>query len=380
MRVVKSVKVIMVLLLGMLMLVGCWDQIEIEDRLFVLAIGIDKTEEAEKNVSGDRYTLSFVAPIVSIVKEGEGPAFKTYKTVDNTVIMALSQLMERFSKKQFYGLTKGIFFSEDILKDEKLLKGVIDGVTRYPELHNSMFVYIVPGKAEEVFKVEPMYDRLLMPYIAGITENSDYSAKILKLTLADMIIMLSDQKGSLVIPKLIPAKNEVKMNGAGVIKDYKLIGYLGDQEVAVYNWLTGKASGGDISVEHGGAPVAFRHFTFRRDIKLSKIEGGKIYIDYKMETEGSIEEYILGKDVLDDAILKGIEKEIEKRIEGESERLVKKFQEDFRVDLVGARNYLSKYQPKLYKTIEKDYEKYFTDNIVIKVTADVHIRRVGLIK
>ncbi len=328
----------------------------------------------------DRYTLSFVSPVVDQVKEGPGPAFKTYKTVNNTVIMSLSQLMERFSQKQFYGHTRAIFFSEDIMKDEKLLKGVIDGISRYPELHGSMYAYIVPSRAEDVFKVEPMFDKLLMPYITGITENSEYSSKILKLNLAEMIIMLADQKGSLVIPKITPGKDEVKMNSAGVIKDYKLIGYIGDQEVAVYNWLTDKAKGGNIAVEHEDASVAFRHFTFGRDIELSRVEDGKIYLNYIMETEGSIEEYIQGKRILDDAVLNEIEDDLEKRIEGESEKLVRKFQQEFRVDLIGARDYLSKYQPKLYKTIEKDYEKYFADSIVIKVTAEVRIRRVGLIK
>jgi spore germination protein KC len=376
----KSIRMIAVLILCMLLLTGCWDQVEIEDRLFVLGIGIDKTKEEEKKTPEDRYTLSFVSPVVDQVKEGPGPAFKTYKTVNNTVVMSLSQLMERFSQKQFFGHTRAIFFGEDIMKDEKLLKGVIDGVSRYPELHNSMLAYIVPTRAEDVFKVEPMFEKLLMPYITGITENIDYTSKVLKLSLADMIIMLADQKGSLVIPKITPGKDEVKMNGAGVIKDYKLIGYLGDQEVAVYNWLTDKARGGNISVEYKDVSVAFRHFTFSRDIKLSKVEGGKIYLNYNMETEGSVEEYMLGKKILDDAVLNEVDKELEKRIEGESEKLIKKFQQEFRVDLIGARDYLSKYQPELFKTIEKDYEKYFTDNIIIKVTADVHVRRVGLIK
>lgn len=380
MKLKKNTRAIMAVMLCVLLLSGCWDQIEVEDRLFVLGIGIDKTKGEEQKTPEDRYTLSFVAPVVGSVKEGEGPAFKTYKTVNNTVILSLSQLMERFSQKQFFGHTRAIFFGEDIMKDEKLLKGVIDGASRYHELHNSMFAYIVPGRAEDVFKVEPMFDRLLVPYITGITENSDYTTKVMKLSLADMIIMLTDQKGGLVIPVVRPEKDEVKMNGAGVLKDYKLIGYLGDQEVAVYNWVTDKAMGGSISVEHEDVSVAFRHFTFRRDIELTKVEDGKIYLNYKMETEGSIEEYIMGKKVLDGPLLKDIEKELEQRIKGESEKLIKKFQQEFRTDLIGAKAYLSQRQPKLFKTIEKDYDKYFTDGIVINVVADVHIRRVGLIK
>ncbi len=371
---------IIALLVCALLLTGCWDKIEIEDRLFVLAMGIDKTKEEDKRTPEDRYTISFVSPVVDMVKEGPGPAYKSYKTMNNTVITSLTQLLERFSQKQFYGHSRGIFFGEDLMKDEKLLKGVIDGISRYHEFHNSMYAYIVPGTAEDVFRVEPMYDKLLMPYIAGITENSDYTTKVMELTLSDFIIMLTEQNGAAVIPKLTPSKDEVKISGAGVIKDFKLAGYLGDQEVAVYNWLTDNAGGGNISVEHDDVSISFRHFTFRRDIKLTKVEDGKIYINYDLETEGSIDEYMMGKKVLDEAFLEVIGRDIEKRMIGESEKLISKFQEEFRVDLIGVRDYLSKYQPRLFRTIEKDYEKYFTDNIVISVTADVHIRRVGIIR
>jgi len=379
MRTIKRLGAAAVLLC-ILLLAGCWDKIEIEDRLFVLSIGVDSVELTEQQASEDKYTLSFVSPVVDQIKEEPGPAFHTYKTVDNSIIMSLSQLLERFSKKQFFGHTRNIFFGEDIMKDEKLLKEILDGISRYHEFHNSMYAYIVPGRAEEVFKVKPMYDKLLAPYIAGIIENSDYTSKVIKLTLSDMIIMLENQKGGLVIPKLVPGKEEVKINGAGVLKDYKLIGYLGDQETSVYNWLTNNARGGDIAVEYKDISMVFRHFTFNRKIQLSKVEDGNIYLNYNMETEGSIEEYMMGKEILDNALLKEISREVEKRIENEGEKLIKKFQQEFKTDLIGARDYLSKYHPKLYKAIEKDYEKFFTDSIVIEVTANVNIRRVGLIK
>ncbi len=346
----------------------------------MLRIGVDFVTDGGRNVPGDKYTLTFVAPMVEKVKGGGGTAFSTYKTVDNSVIMSLSQLLERFSQKQFFGHTRVIIFGEDILKDKKILKEVIDGVSRYHELHNSMYAYIVSGRAEDVFRVEPVYENLLMPYIAGITENSDYNSRILKMSLLDMIIMLTNHKGGLVIPRITPEEKEVKMNGAGVLKDYKLIGYLEDQEVAVYSWLTDKARGGNITVEHENATIAFRHFTFNRNIKLSKVEGGKIYLTYNMETEGSIEEFILGQKILEDATLKEIDKKIEKKIESESEKLIKRFQEEFVIDLIGAGDYLSKHHPSLYKTIENDYDKYFSENVVINVNADVHIRRVGLVK
>lgn len=368
------------LLACVLFLTGCWDKIEIEDRLFVLGIGVDSVVKEDGKVSSDRYALTFVSPMVEKVAEGGGPAFSTYKTEDNSVIMSLSQLMERFSQKQFFGHCRVIIFGREVMENDKILKEVIDGAFRYHEMHNSMYAYIASDRAEGVFKVEPVYDNLLMPYIAGITENSDYNSRIIKLTLNDMIIMLTDQEGGLVIPKIVPEEKEVKMDGAGVLKNYKLIGYLDDQEVAVYNWLTDKAQGGDIAVKHEDVVLGFRHFDFDRKIELSRVEDGKIYLNYNMETEGSIEEFIMGEEILENSVLQDIEKKVEEKIESESGKLIKRFQEEFRIDLIGAGDYLSKHQPGLYKTIEKEYDKFFTDNIVINVNAVVNIRRVGLIR
>lgn len=376
----QKLKLIVILAICLAVLSGCWDKIEIEDRLFVLAMGIDKTKKEEMTCPEDRYTMSFVSPIVSKVKEGDGATFKTYKTVDNSPISALTKLMERFAKKQYFGHSRGIIFGEELLKDEELLKEVLDGGARYHEIHESMYAFAVQGRAEEVFDVEPLFDRLIGTYISGLADNSDYVSMIFKLTLGELITKIKNQKGNVVIPRMAASKHELKVDGAAVIKNYKLIGYLSDDEVVAYNWVTDNAEGGIISVEFRDVSTTFMHYRFGRRIKLDKIEEGKIYLNYEMEIEGSVEEYKLGSNLMDVEILKEMEKEIEKKMVGWSEQLIKKFQEEYKVDLIGAGNYLSKYHPKIYKTIEKDYDRYFQDNIVINVTAEAHIRRVGLIR
>ncbi|HOR85168.1 MAG TPA: Ger(x)C family spore germination protein [Bacillota bacterium] len=381
MKAVKRLSLAAVMLLCVLLITGCWDKVEIEDRLFALAIGVDDVKEEERKTSEDMYTFSFVAPVLEeMKKESKGPAFRTYEAVSCGIIHSQSQLLERFSQKQYFGLTRVMLFGEGMMRDEKLLKEIIDAILRYHELHNSMYAYIVPGRAEEVFEVKPKFEKLIMRYIAGITENSSYSSGILKLSLSDAIIMLINNKGGLVIPRLIPGEEEIRVSGAGVLKEYRLVGYLDDSEVSSYNRLMDKAKGGSFPVDIEGTSTVFKHFRFDRSIELSKVEGGKIYLNYNMETEGTIEEYTLNKIMLDNKFLKKVEHELGKKIESESEKLIKRFQKEFRTDLIGARDYLNKYQPKLFKTIEKDYDKYFSDNIVIKVNADVHIRRIGLIK
>ncbi len=377
----KRVILAAIVILFTLMAAGCWDKVEIEDRMFTLAIGVDDIKKGNQKAPEANYTFTFAAPVLEEMKEeSKGTAFETFESVSCDIIHSQSQLFQRFSQKQYFGLTRSILFGEGVMKDEKLLKDIVDGAYRYHELQNTMYTYIVQGRAEEAFKVKPKYDKLLMRYIAGITDNSNYNSNILKMNLSDAIIMLLENKGGLVIPRLIADKDEIRVSGAGVIKGYKLAGYLGDDEVSSYSRLRNKARGGSIPVEVEGIPTVFRHFRFKRNIELLKVEGGKIYLDYKMELEGSVEEYSLDKMVLDYRFIREAEREVKKKIETEGEKLARRFQKEFRTDLIGAGDYLSKYHPKLFKTIERDYDKYFTDNIEIKVTANVHIRRVGLIK
>ncbi len=376
----KSVKLLMGLVVCCTLLTGCWDKIEIEDRLFVLAIGLDKAEGTEGQDMQNKLSISFVSPVLAEIKEGSGPAYKTYKTTASTFTMAPSNLWDRFAKMQFFGHTRVMLFGEALMKDEKLMKEINDAFQRSHDIHQSMLVFVVPGKAEDVFKVEPMYDRLLATYITGIADNSTYTAKIMKQTLSEFLIKINSQKGSVIIPGLIPMKEEVRITGAGVIKDYRLAGYLDDTEGRVQNWLMNQAQGGSIPVKYEGTDIVFRYFTFRRKIKLDRVEAGKLYMTYDFETEGAIEEYLEGKELLDDALLKKMEKVIEKAIEESSLALIHKYQKDFKVDLIGVQDYLSKYHPELYKEIKKDYQQYFTEKMVLETKATVQVRRVGLAK
>jgi spore germination protein KC len=376
---VKIFKLVIVLLLCLTMLVGCWDKIEIEDRVFVLAIGIDKAKEEEKAQPTDRFVINFVSPIVGALKEGGDP-FNTYKTVASIFTFGLNQMYERLDKKLSFQHTRVLIFGEDVLKDEKLFKEVLDAVGRSHEFHRNMYVFVVPGRADEAFKVKPKYTKLLAMYIAGIAENNLYQSSIYKMPAYQMYDNLIDSDGNTVIPTLRPSKEEAKVSGVGIMKKYKLIGYLDDADSETLNWLNNTANGGIVEGQHEGIAIAYRYNDFNTTLKLDKVEGDKLYLTYKMEAEGSAEEYIWEERLLDQKLLDTLEKDIEKVIEDRGRSLVSKFQKEHKVDLIGIEPYLRKHHPKIYKTIEEDYENFFSNNVVINIQAKVSIRRVGTIE
>jgi hypothetical protein len=126
--------------------------------------------------------------------------------------------------------------------------------------------------------------------------------------------------------------------------------------------------------------IPYKYNEFKTKLLLDKVEDGKIYITYEMVVEGSVEEYIWNKQLLDPNILSALQSNIEKTIEERSKTVIDKFQKEFKVDLIGIKSYLEKYKPSIYKSIEKDYESFFTNNIVINIKPKVSVRRVGTVE
>ena len=304
----RTFKLVLALMLCAVLLTGCWDKVEIEDRLFVLAIGIDKALEEEKQQPTDRYSINFVSPIVAALKEsggkgGIGETFNTYKAVSSIFSFGLNQMYERMDKKLSFQHTRNLIFGEDLLKDEGLFKEVLDAVGRSHEFHRNMYVFAVPGRAEEVFKIKPKYTSLLAMYISGIAENNLYQSSIYKMPAYQMYDNLSNFDGNTVIPTLKASKDEAKVAGVGIIKNYKLVGYLDDKDSETLNWLNDSASGGIIEAKYNEIAIPFMYNNFKTKLVLDKVEGDKLYLTFKMETEGSAEEYTWGEKLMEQGLL-----------------------------------------------------------------------------
>lgn len=377
----QKAKLFLVLLLCSIIMAGCWDKVEIEDRLFVLGIGVDKAREEEKARPTDRYVVNFMAPIVSSLKEGEAAkSFSTFKTVTSIFSFGLNQMYERMDKKLSFQHTRILVLGEDMLKDEKLFLELLDAIARNHELHQNMYVFAVPGRADEVFKVKPKVTNLLSTYISRVAENNLYQSSIYKMPAYQMYENLINTEGDTVIPTLRPSKEETKVSGVGVIKGYKLIGYLDDKDSETLSWLNNKANGGMIESSYNGNQIPYQYNDINTQLKLDKVEGEKLYMTYHIIAEGSAEEYVWPDKLLEQKLLDNLQSSIEKTIENRCKAVVEKFQKEFKVDLIGVNPYLRKHHPAIFKSIEKDYENHFESNVIIDIKAKVSIRRVGTIE
>ena len=129
---------------------GCWDRVEINDRIFVLALGIDKfepgqdgqDEEGDEGPEGvqqpgasprNRIVVSIVFPNVGLLK-GEGAIVPeepkaAVSTVGPTIFEAMRHLIQVVGQ-HILRSHKGHTCREELVSDEKLFLEVLDELSR----------------------------------------------------------------------------------------------------------------------------------------------------------------------------------------------------------------------------------------------------------
>ena len=363
-----------------LMLTGCWGIIDIENTAFVLSLGIDKISHDELNKES-RYEITIVNPDTAEAEEG--------KVLKSTIVigegssfnMSIVRLMQRFSKNLNYEHTRIFLLGEKLLEDDKAVKNILDTLTRDRQFHTSMLILMVPepNKISDTLSVKPKTKTLLSFYIQGIAEHELYSARIGRILFHDFVRLITTNHGAAVIPIVIPDTEEVNITGMGVLKDYKLIGKLDSEETVAYRWCDGRVKGGVLETEEPGFNPPFIYRSFNRKIKMEKIDNDVVYLKYKMAASGAIEKYTLDGRLVDDSTIKELEKRMEEYMKKQCEEIISKFQKEYKVDLIGAGDYLRKYQPKLYEKVSKDFDDFFQNNLVIDVDISIKVRRIGKI-
>ena len=125
----RKAKALLVLLSCMLVMTGCWDKVELEDRAFVLAIGVDKAEVPttdEVAEARDKYLFTFVNPDTTKAEEGKVLDFVTFQVQAPSYTIGITRLLQSFAQFHSYEHTKVLIFGRELMEDPVLLKSMLD--------------------------------------------------------------------------------------------------------------------------------------------------------------------------------------------------------------------------------------------------------------
>ncbi len=371
------------LIFPIIILSGCWDKIEIEQRAIVGALMFDKTEIEEDNnknlvrKSGIDVSFGLINPSKI---QGSEEAFISEKVKGINFPDAAERLSSRISRRPFFGHTRLLVFTEKFMRDERLLREALDDIERRAVINQQMKVVVIKGDPNKILDVKPKLENLNAAYISGIVENSSISSEVVSLTLAELFKEIRDGKGSVAIPTLkISAANngDYVIDELSLIKDYKFLKYLDTKYVGSYKIITNKLDKGRELTKINDIIIPYYIYSMDRKIWMDDEKNLKYIIRY--EIEGDITQYEFNKELFNAELIKNIEKKIGSDMEKELKETTEYFQKEIGHDYLGFDSYTHKYHNKIYKKYKDNWDDAFK-GADISYEVKVNVRRIGTSK
>ncbi|WP_411682523.1 Ger(x)C family spore germination protein [Clostridium thailandense] len=377
-----------------ILLTGCWDKVELDRRSLISIISIDAGEQVGKEKelknfsANDAFTgmdlkklrVTFGAPDISQLGPGKGGTAKDmYITTDGYSMQdAIEKASLKSSRDIRFSHSRLLVLGKELTTYPEILREVVDYLQREPSLNRNMYVIMSDGKAEEYIKHKPTMEKNIESYINGLIENSNKNS-ILPVTLNEFLVLLSEN-GNALLPRMTieKDKNELKISGIGIIKDYKYKGDLSTIETSNLEMLRGKLKGGRKVIYKNGHPIDIVIDGIDRKISVSN-QDGKLTFDIFLDIEGELKDYYVGGEIFSKDVLQALQSNFNNSVKQECEAVVKVTQRELGVDPIGLREYVEKYHPLLWKQIKDKWSDVYS-SATINVGINSNIRRIGVVK
>lgn len=400
-----SAKLLLVILLSVPVLGGCWDRLEIEERAVVLGISVDTAAKADEAKEDEISHLSgaFPAPEPNLIRVavqialpgriplgpgegggGKGGSESTVWVIDvvgHTIDDALMNLQQQISGRLFFGHLRVIVVSEAVAR--RGLQNLNDYLRRNSEVRRMAWMMIAKGSAMKLMSAAPELERVPTLYLLS---TMDSAVKLGKFPVNYVGMFWSNtakkgQEGYLPYVEL-KRKQNVEVKGMAYFKNDKMIGATKPFEIAAYMSVKGMNPAGyrGFVLAEGSAKTVMVYATSRKASTKVRIRNGMPRIEVSIFTEINLEEKVSEQfSVNNSAFLKEIEDKNRRSLTEACEALIEETQKKG-TDIFGFGEYVRAKAPAFWNRNVKSKEAWqrMYPLIDIEVVTHSRVRRVGM--
>lgn len=368
---------------------GCWDKIEINKRAFISMIGIDKIDSsiskdklphAEEDVENGKYIVTITYPNVGLIAGKGGKESKfVYSSTGENIAEIIDGFSQRLGKTLFYRHTKALVLGRSIMKDEDALKEILDFIERSPKFGRKIHIMMSDKSSQEILEMAVKDEAINGSFIREILNQTKRTAKIAHANMEYLLKSLQESNCALV-PKLISLKDEYKVSGAAMIKNYKIIGELNEIETRNLMYLFNKVQNSIIKIQLNDKIIPIEIMRSSTKSHIEK-DGDNIVVKYTIDAEARIASYVHDENStkLEDSYIDEVQKIGETKIENQVKDTYNLIKNTYDIDLLQLNESLRKYEPLLWDTIKNKWEKVYPQT-KIQVECNLKVRTMGVIK
>lgn len=367
------------LLLLVMLLAGCWDRREIEERSNSLATGVDLCSEDEDCTV--LVTRQIAIPGQIPLGSGGGgdregdPVFVTRSPGRNgpdTARHAQSLLNRTIS----LGHTRVLIWSEEFAR--RGLSEYIDYLRRIPELRRRAWIAVAEGRAEDFIRARPPLEQVPALYLSDMFEDAVKTGRLPPLYLGEFLVRFSNQGEEAVAPLIrMAGPDRPQLAGLALFRGDRMIGKLTPEEMVTYMQVRGFRRGTesmrlDTDGEHLGDVKVFDTRTTYR------LSGGpnRIHANVILEIEAELIQLSPGLDSSDPSVLDLVQRQTEKAVTRRANALVAKLQTEYGADSLALGERVRAHLPAVWQAIDDWPAAFALSKFSFEVK--VNLRRTGM--
>lgn len=372
----KKIKFIIIIILISLLTTGCWDMIEINQRIFPYSIGVDKDGEAGKFI----VTISY--PNINAIGKNANQEDRIFivSTNADSVFEGAKELSTRLPYPFYFKHLRVLVFGEELAKDSKVVREILDGMARDFVINKKISLLVAEGRAEDLlkFKLKAKRQEVIEGALVSMLSKDKDIATYTNQTLSKFI-KDTDLNNVALVPKAKHSEDDIKMYGGCIFKDYAYIGHLNEKQNRVVDIITKGEDKALLDIPFEDTTISFDLTGTKVEKKLIE-EKGNIKMKFNIEMEGRLQEYTLQENSngANQDFIEKIEDNIAKQFEKEVRDTVDVLQNKYKADALGIGEYIQKFHPRVWKKIGEDWDEIFPQ-MDIECNIDAKLRRRGLL-
>lgn len=395
----KMRNVLVLILLVIPFLSGCWSRTEINDLAVVTAVGIDKVEN-------DKIRIALQLAIPRLLGPagqggggggGQGIGSKSVWIVSEkgeTIMDAYRNLQQKLPRKIFFSHSNIIVIGEALARNG--ISPVLDFFTRYREVRMRNYIVLTKGDALKIMKFIPKFEKIpseiireeLEMQIGPMLNVRDFvdmlMAEGIEPLAAEIALKPSNVTGREESAKQeSPGKEEqnLSINGAGIFKKDQLIGWMNIHEIRGVIWLRNEINANVVTVampkDKGNGKVSVQ--LFRANTKIKPIlKDGQPEIKVKVRADADLYENSSKLDLSDPKAIQFVQQILEEEIQNRIQSALDKAQRKFKSDIFGFGRAVERAYPREWKNQYKDRWDQEFPALKVTIATEVTVLRTGL--
>ena len=361
---------ILLLILTILPLTGCYNYRELTDLAIVSGISI--------SMSNNQYEITI--EVLNPKKQqdttnSEEPEFIIYKQKDSSIQESLRKIIKESPKKLYLNHLNILIIDETVAKNN--LKDILDFFIRCPEIRTTFYVLI--SKNKDILPITTPLENISSQNILDtLKTNNHYLSYTNLVTFQDLINTYLNPYQDLAIPSIESIGNKeegdttdnlkkterntkIILSGIAIFKNNKLTGYIEENDALTYNLITNNAKTFLIKTNINNQEYIINEI-FKYKTKITpNIKKNKLTIT--ITGESSLKE----ENIKNNIPIKQIQKELNKTLKDIVTNSISKIRNKYQTDIYGIQDIIYKENPK-YKHI---------NNINIEIITNITITEKG---